>query len=248
MRKKKMIATISACALAGALMVGGTFAYLTNTQTATNTFTVGNVKVELSEPNYPGNDDPEVKDQVPNQETKKDPQVTNTGANEAVVFIKMTVPVRTITPVSDDGTKGTKGASEMFIYKQTDDAAGSHKNNFSTAWAELPAKEEGTDLKGKTRTYVFGYKNVIGAKETTDALFDKVQLKNFMEAEIDSADKLDIQIEAYAIQAQNIVNGDDKIDVSGELSVDILNTIYDTFVNQNSAVSQEVKTETAQSK
>ena len=69
-----------------------------------------------------------------------------------------------------------------------------------------------------------------------------------MEAEIDSADKLDIQIEAYAIQAQNIVNGDDKIDVSGELSVDTLNTIYDTFVNQNSAVSEEVKTETAESK
>ena len=69
-----------------------------------------------------------------------------------------------------------------------------------------------------------------------------------MEAEIDFADKLDIQIEAYAIQAQNIVNGDDKIDVSGELSVDTLNTIYDTFVNQNSAVSEEVKTETAESK
>ena len=82
-------------------------------------------------------------------------------------------------------------------------------------------------------TYVFGYKNVIGAKETTDALFNKVQLKNFMEAEIDTADKLDIEIEAYAIQADNIVNGQNKIDVSGELSVDTLNTIYDTFVNQN---------------
>ena len=248
MKRKKFMATMAACALAGALMVGGTFAYLTNTQTATNTFTVGNVKVELSEPNYPGNDDPSVKDQVPNQETKKDPQVTNTGANEAVVFIKMTVPVRTITPVADDGTKGTKGASEMFIYKQDKDAAGSHSNNFSTAWAELPSKEEGVDLKGKTRTYVFGYNSFFFFMETTDALFDKVQLKNFMEAEIDSADKLDIQIEAYAIQAQNIVNGDDKIDVSGELSVDTLNTIYDTFVNQNSAVSAPEKTEEAPAK
>lgn len=233
MKRKKFIATMAACALAGTMMIGGTFAYLTNTQTATNTFTVGNVKVELKEPNYPGNDDPEVKDQTPNQETKKDPQVTNTGANDAVVFLKVTVPVRTITPVADDGTKGTKGASEMFSFKQADDAAGSHANNFSKDWAELPAKEEGQDLKGKTRTYVFGYKNVIGAKETTDALFNKVQLKNFMEAEIDTADKLDIEIEAYAIQADNIVNGQDKIDVSGELSVDTLNTIYDTFVNQN---------------
>lgn len=241
MKRKKLFATLAACALAGAMMIGGTFAYLTNTQTTTNTFTVGNVKVELTEPNYPGNDDPEVKDQVPNQETKKDPQITNTGSNEAVVFIKMTVPVRTITPVTDDGKKGTKGASEMFIYKQTEDAAGSHVNNFSKAWAELPAKEEGTDLKGATRTYVFGYKSVVAAKQTTDALFDKVQLKNFMEAEIASDDRLDIEIEAYAIQAQNIVNGEDKIDVSGELSVDTLNTIYDTFVNQNAEVKEVVQ-------
>ena len=238
MKHKKAIATIAACALAGALMIGGTFAYLTNTQTATNTFTVGNVKVELSEPDYPGNDDEKVHEQVPNQETKKNPQVTNTGANEAVVFIKMTVPVRTITPVSDDGTKGTKAASEMFIYKQEKDAAGSHVNNFSKAWAELPAKEEGTDLKGETRTYVFGYKSVIGVKEKTAALFDKVQMKNFMEGEIASDDKLDIDIEVYAIQAQNIVNGEDKIDVSGELSADTLSTIYDTFVNQNRAAEE----------
>ena len=59
MKRKKFIATMAACALAGTMMIGGTFAYLTNTQTATNTFTVGNVKVELKEPNYPGNDDPE---------------------------------------------------------------------------------------------------------------------------------------------------------------------------------------------
>ncbi len=234
MRKKKFIATLSACVLAGALMIGGTFAYLTNTQTATNTFTVGNVKVELSEPNYPGNDDPSVKEQVPNQETKKDPQVKNIGANEAVVFIRMTVPVRTITPVNDDGTKGTKGASEMFIYKQADDAAGTHVNNFSADWIELPAKEEGTDLKGATRTYIFGYKNVLPAGGTTDALFDKVQMKNFMEAEITSADNLDIGIEAYAIQAQNIVSGSNAIDISGDLDVNTLSTIYDRFVNQNS--------------
>ena len=52
---------------------------------------------------------------------------------------------------------------------------------------------------------------------------------------------LDIEIEAYAIQAQNIVNGEDKIDVSGELSVDTLNTIYDTFVNQNTEVKEVVQ-------
>ncbi len=234
MKKSKLIVTLSACVLAGAMMIGGTFAYLTNTQTATNTFTVGNVKVELNEPNYPGNDDPEVKEQVPNQETKKDPQVKNIGANEAVIFIKMTVPVRTITPVADDGTKGTSGASELFFYKQAEDAAGTHVNNFSTNWVEMPAKEEGTNLTGSTRTYVFGYKTVVEPGVTTDALFDKVQMKNFMEAEIAADDALDIRIEAYAIQAQNIVKGSDRIDISGDLSVNTLNDIYDTFVNQNS--------------
>ena len=46
------------CLLTGGLMIAGAYAYLTDTAEATNTFTVGNVKVALKEPGYPGNDSP----------------------------------------------------------------------------------------------------------------------------------------------------------------------------------------------
>ena len=235
MNKGKMGMTIAACALAGAMMIGGTFAYLTDTRTATNTFTVGNVKVELSEPDYPGNNDPVTKEQVPNQETAKNPQIKNTGANDAVVFMKVTVPVRTVMPVADDGTKGTAGPAEMYIFKQDTDSAAAHTNNFSKDWVELAGKEEGKDLSGKTRTYVFGYHTRISAGETTDPLFDKVQLKNFLEAEIEASDVLNIEIEGYAIQADNIVSGDGTLSTDAELNEQTLGTIYDTYVKQNAS-------------
>ena len=218
-------------------MIGGTMAYLSDTETATNTFTVGNVDVELKEPDYPGNEDEKVKNQVPNQETDKNPQVTNTGANEAVVFLTVSVPVKTITPVTDDGKKGTKGASELFYLQAEVRWSRVHNNHFSSKWVELPARETGTDLKGTTRTYVFGYKTAVALKATTEALFDKIQYPegNFLEAEITPGQPLDIDIKAYAIQADNIVSGGTMVNTDGDLSAETLGKIPDAYVAQNSS-------------
>mgnify|MGYP003299000355 CR=1 FL=1 len=78
-----------ALALAGAMVVGGASAYLTDAETADNVFTVGEVMVDLLEENYPGNDSPDVQDLIPYQEVAKDPVVKNTGENDAVVFLKV---------------------------------------------------------------------------------------------------------------------------------------------------------------
>ena len=47
--KKKIIALCLVVALAATAVIGGTLAYFTDTKTATNTFTVGNVKINLLE-------------------------------------------------------------------------------------------------------------------------------------------------------------------------------------------------------
>lgn len=47
--KKKIIALCLIVALAATAVIGGTLAYFTDTKTATNTFTVGNVKINLLE-------------------------------------------------------------------------------------------------------------------------------------------------------------------------------------------------------
>ena len=70
---------MASCLMVGALAFGGTMAYLTDTEGATNTFTVGKVQIDLEEPGYPGNTDDSVKNLVPNQEIEKDPQVIGIG-------------------------------------------------------------------------------------------------------------------------------------------------------------------------
>ena len=49
MNKRKIVLLASALCMVAILAIGGTLAYFTDTQTKTNTFTVGNVKIELLE-------------------------------------------------------------------------------------------------------------------------------------------------------------------------------------------------------
>lgn len=53
--KKKLVLAIAACTLSLTLAFGGTLAYMTDTEGATNTVTVGRVNIDLEEPGYPGN-------------------------------------------------------------------------------------------------------------------------------------------------------------------------------------------------
>ena len=48
--KKQMVMAAAACAMMGVMAIGGTMAYLTDSETATNTFTIGQVKIDLEEP------------------------------------------------------------------------------------------------------------------------------------------------------------------------------------------------------
>lgn len=52
MKKKTILVVAIAVMLVAALVVGGTLAYFTDTKTADNTFTVGNVNIELLESQY----------------------------------------------------------------------------------------------------------------------------------------------------------------------------------------------------
>ena len=78
-----MLVTMTACALTGAMAVGGTFAYLTDSEGSVNTFTIGKVQIDLEEPNWHPED---TEDIIPNEVIKKDPKVENTGTNLAYVF------------------------------------------------------------------------------------------------------------------------------------------------------------------
>ena len=236
-KKKTVITSMAALAVFAGMSVPYVSAYLTDNETATNTFTVGKVQVDLEEPSYPGNNTDKTTNLVPNGEVAKDPKVENTGNNAAIVFIKMTVPRANVTLVKDNGEKGTKEVQELFYFKKNADTIDKHQNNFDTNWVELTSPE-GT-ATATERTYVFGYNTAVAAGKSTNPLFEKIQLKNVIENEITTGEAKNIKIDTYAIQADNIVGVD-----TSALDATKLTSIYTTYMkqNDNAASTKEANT------
>ena len=95
MKKKSILMAAIAVMLVAVLVVGGTLAYFTDTKSATNTFTMGNVKITLDETDVNNPDartaNGNTYNVYPGQTVKKDPIVHNTGKNAA--YIRATVNV-----------------------------------------------------------------------------------------------------------------------------------------------------------
>lgn len=264
MKKKKIIVLAASCALIAAMGIGGTLAYLTDQTDATNSFTFGDVKVNTIETAWDLTDEdgdgvPDVaEDETPNQQTPKSVQAENVGINDAIVFVKITVPIENVTYVADDGTvelkhDGThdKKNQEIFYFERNGDSINLQNNNFDPNWVNLPEEEFGyqnaggstpyLDLSpgnfrpytGSVRTYVFGYNKRIKKGEITTTLFDQVQIKNFIENEVTVGATKDVKVETYSIQADNIVDENGEIDTNGTIGHDTLKEIYDIYVKQN---------------
>lgn len=98
MNKKKIITLAIAVILIVATVAGASYAYLTDTKTADNTFTMGNVRITLDETDVKNPDGDRVTsneygigDVYPGAVMKKDPIVHNVGKNPA--YIRATVVI-----------------------------------------------------------------------------------------------------------------------------------------------------------
>lgn len=93
MTKKKILSLCMVAALTATAFVGGTLAYFTDTDTATNEFTVGGVEIELVEKDENG-DDWSKKELMPgeNNAVVKNVTVKNTGANDAYLWAEIWIP------------------------------------------------------------------------------------------------------------------------------------------------------------
>ena len=94
--KKKLLVLGLCVALAAIAIAGASLAYFTDTKSATNTFTVGDVKIKLDESNVNDPDGDRVTSNeytgvFPGIQYKKDPVVTNTGKNDAYVRAVVTI-------------------------------------------------------------------------------------------------------------------------------------------------------------
>lgn len=98
--KKKILSLCVVLALAVTAIIGGTLAYFSDTDAQKNTFTTGNVKIDLWE-DFGDNDANGIEELIPstvsadgtlNNVIEKEIYVTNTGSEDAFVRVHIAVP------------------------------------------------------------------------------------------------------------------------------------------------------------
>lgn len=205
--KKKVILTVLCAVLLVAGSVLGTIAYLTSTDTATNTFTVGNVAITLDEAkaNADGtladNGATRVKENsyklMPGHTYAKDPMVTVLSGSEAS-YVKMTVTFTKAAAL--DAIFAPNGADMTSIFNGYDGNNWIYKGN-TTATA---------DNGETTRTYEFWYKDKVAAPDgnvALDALFDSITVPGTItNAQLASIEGMQIIVNGYAIQADGFAD------------------------------------------
>lgn len=88
--KKKLTAVALVVCMLAIMLVGASLAYFTDKDEATNVFTVGNVDITLTEPNWTSTGSQDAPEVYPGERLDKDPTVENVGANPCFVRIKVT--------------------------------------------------------------------------------------------------------------------------------------------------------------
>lgn len=205
--KSKVMCIIAIIALVAILLVSGILAYLTSTDTKTNEFTIGSVKIKLLEPAWngegvvdtDGDGIPDFAENIAsNAVIPKDPQIKNTGENKAYVYLKVTVPVRKVKVANLDGTLVSEEATEtpLFTY-----------NVNAEDWTEITSASE--EIKNNSdevieESHVYYYKKELQKNETTSPLFEAVTFANLVEQPTELSGNYSVNIDAYAIQSENI--------------------------------------------
>lgn len=162
MNKKKII--IASLVLLLVFAVGGAIAYFTDTDTKTNTFTVGNVDITLTEEHWSttdanGNNIPDAAENIsPGVTVAKDPVVTNVSATApAYVYAKVEIPC-------------TSDATPVEIFTL---------NSIGSGWNLMT---DGACTNGvATKVYNYGTASAmtaLAAGSSTPAVFTNVTLNN----------------------------------------------------------------------
>ena len=205
MKKFKALLVVACALLLVAASVFGTMAYLTSTDTVTNTFTVGKVAIKLDEAKVDADGKPvanaeRVKENsyklLPGHTYNKDPMVTVLSGSESS-YVKMTVTFSKASAL--DAIFAPTGAELTSIFNGYDAANWIYKGNTKDAAAD-------------TRTYEFWYKETVGASTADvalDALFDSITVPGTITGEqLATIADMTITVNAYAIQADGFADAD----------------------------------------
>lgn len=180
--KKKIISLCLAAALACVAIAGASLAYFTDKDEKTNTFTLGNVDIELNEPNWAAPDAA-----APGVKYDKDPTVKNIGKNDAWIRVDVTV---------SDAAAFTAAAKAHNITDLAVIFAGHDEEKWTLAGDPV------LDKNADTLTYSYYYNTVLAVDASTEPLFTSVTIP----AEFDNDEMravgtdFTVDITAHAIQ------------------------------------------------
>ena len=206
MKKFKALLVVACALLLVAASVFGTMAYLTSTDTVTNTFTVGKVKITLDEAKVNPDGTPVANAErvkaneyklLPGHTYTKDPTVTvEEGSEES--YVRMKVEVKNIDQLKAVFTDASYyGANGVFLLQKL---VGGWDN---TKWASV-GYEQSKD--GKTGTYEFRYYQKTGPA-TLEPLFTTITIPGSVDAAgLEKLGNVKINITGEAIQADGFTN------------------------------------------
>ncbi len=199
MKKNKTF--LAAIVLLLLFVVGGAVAYFTDTDSKTNTFTIGNVDIDLIEANWDetdtnSNNVPDAAENlVPGQSVTKDPVIRNIStSNDAYVFAKVEVPCTTET-----------SPRELFTYTT------------NAGWTEL-STEAVACTSGGTATHVYYYgtggtlttlakaSSASSPTPTSSAVFSSVTLLNALTGNEGLTGNKNVVVTGYGIQTAGLTN------------------------------------------
>ena len=249
MKKRRILIIAAAAACAVTLVVVGVIrAYFTEVEVKENKITIGNISINLTE----GSFDPETTyPVVPGSVVEKAPKIANDGNRDEFVLMTVTVPKAQVTLLDESGSNkgnpktGLDSIQQLFrlVAEQTDPNtvlqvptvsgrnidftyhSGSDTGEGVDGWVLLASDTTGTD----SDLYVFGYNKKMLPADETVTLFDKVQLKSFIDGE--KKDGVTIGVKGYGIQG-NYLRGTNVDFTKAHYSAADLNEIYSIVRNK----------------
>ena len=217
-KRKLMLVALSLCMVA-ILAVGGSLAYLTDTDAKTNTFTVGNVQIAIDENFTDGSK------LLPGIDVTKEVKIKNTGTEDAYVWYTYAIP-----SVLNHNTDASKNILHVNHYGRTWDNYRENPNYWVDGQTEALPLEQTWDVDWKQvgddvviddsgikyDVYVCLYHGVVAPNAETTYAMSKVYLDtkvdydgtdytfNGEKIDFDMVNDIKIVINAYAIQAAGI--------------------------------------------
>ena len=186
------MAVIGGCA--AAVVIGGSLAYLTATDEATNRFDVAQAltdRISVIEPEW---SEENGKNIVPTQTIPKDPQLVNESDIPVYAIMQISVPHATIATASAEGNVQAAAAQDLFTYE------------VNAGWTEQGSGSLSEDGSHMVHTYLL--EQQLPAGETSPSVFDEVTLVNAIDGQIDGQN-LTIDVDGFAIQAEGFESAAD---------------------------------------